>query len=68
VILDELEETIDRLRREEGFATIIVEQRAEDALRLSDQAIVLDRGRIVMAGAAADLMDNLEEMQKWIAV
>lgn len=68
MILDELEETIDRLRREEGFATIIVEQRAEDALRLSNQAIVLDRGRIVMAGAAADLMDNLEEMQKWIAV
>lgn len=68
MILDELEETIDRLRREEGFATIIVEQRAEDALRLSDQAIVLDRGRILMAGAAADLMDNLEEMQKWIAV
>jgi hypothetical protein len=29
---------------------------------------VLDRGRIVMAGAAADRMDNLEEMQKWIAV
>ncbi|WP_417674392.1 hypothetical protein [Pseudodonghicola sp.] len=68
MILDELEETIDRLRREEGFATIIVEQQAEDALRLSDQAIVLDRGRIVMAGAATDLMDNLEEMQKWIAV
>jgi len=68
VIVDELEETIDRLRREEGFATIIVEQRAEDALRLSDQAIVLDRGRIVLAGSAAELMDNLEEVQKWIAV
>ena len=68
VIVDELEETIDRLRREEGFATIIVEQRAEDALRLSDEAIVLDRGRIVLAGKAAELMDNLEEVQKWIAV
>jgi len=68
VIVDELEETIDQLRREEGFATIIVEQRAEDALRLSDQAIVLDRGRIVLAGSAAELMDNLEEVQKWIAV
>lgn len=68
VIVDELEETIDRLRREEGFATIIVEQRAEDALRLSDEAIVLDRGRIVLAGKAAELLDNLEEVQKWIAV
>lgn len=68
VIVDELEETIDRLRREEGFATIIVEQRAEDALRLSDEAIVLDRGRIVLSGSSSELQENLDEVQKWIAV
>ncbi len=33
-----------------GFAIAIVEQHAEDVLRLSDRAIVLDRGRIVLAG------------------
>ena len=68
VIVEELEATIARLRREEGFATVIVEQRAEDALRLSDDAIVLDRGRIVEAGPAAHLLADISAVQKWIAV
>jgi branched-chain amino acid transport system ATP-binding protein len=68
VIVEELEATLARLRREEGFATVLVEQRAEDALRLSDRAIVLDRGRIVESGAAAPLLADLSIVQKWIAV
>ncbi len=68
VIVEELEATIGRLRREEGFATILVEQRAEDALRLSDDAIVLDRGRIVESGPAACLLDDISTVQKWISV
>ena len=68
VIVEELEATLVRLRRDEGFATIIVEQRAEDALRLSDRAIVLDRGRIVLAGGSAELLADFGRVQQWIAV
>ena len=68
VIVEELEATLARLRHEEGFATVLVEQRAEDALRLSDQAIVLDRGRIVESGAACELLVDIATVQKWIAV
>ena len=68
VIVEELEATLSRLRREEGFATLLVEQRAEDALRLSDDAIVLDRGRIVESGHADHMLNNLSIVQKWIAV
>jgi branched-chain amino acid transport system ATP-binding protein len=68
VIVDELEDTLSRLRREEGFATVLVEQRAEDALRLSDHAIVLDRGRIVESGSAAHMLSDIAIVQKWIAV
>ncbi len=68
VIVEELEATLARLRREEGFATLLVEQRAEDALRLSDRAIVLDRGRIVESGAAPELLADIATVQKWIAV
>jgi branched-chain amino acid transport system ATP-binding protein len=68
VIVEELEGTLARLRREEGFATVLVEQRAEDALRLSDQAIVLDRGRIVASDSAAAMLDDLPAVQKLIAV
>ncbi|MDH4989719.1 ABC transporter ATP-binding protein [Aquamicrobium lusatiense] len=68
VIVEELEETLQRLRREEGFATIIVEQRAEDALRLSDRAIVLDRGRVVLEGSSQELLADFGRVQEWIAV
>ncbi|ADZ71552.1 ABC transporter ATP-binding protein [Polymorphum gilvum] len=68
IIVEELEDTIRRLRRDYGFATVIVEQHAEDALRLSDRAIVLDRGRIVLEGLAQDLLDDFDSVQRWIAV
>jgi len=68
VIVEELEATLMKLRQQEGFATVIVEQRAEDALRLSDHAIVLDRGRIVESAPSAELLDDLARVQRWIAV
>ena len=49
--------TIGRLR-DEGVAAIVVEQNAEIALSVADQAAVLDRGRIAWAGAAAELRDD----------
>jgi branched-chain amino acid transport system ATP-binding protein len=68
VIVDELEATLARLRRDEGFATLIVEQRAEDALRLSDDALILDRGRIVASARAQHFLSDISTVQKWIAV
>jgi branched-chain amino acid transport system ATP-binding protein len=68
VIVDELEATLERLRRDEGFATLIVEQRAEDALRLSDDALILDRGRVVASGRAPEFLSNITMVQQWIAV
>ena len=67
-IVDELEDTICRLRRDFGFAFIIVEQHAEDVLRLSDRAIVLDRGRIVLEGSSKELLADFDRVQTWIAL
>jgi branched-chain amino acid transport system ATP-binding protein len=68
VIVDELEDTFASLRGDHGFAVILVEQRAEDVLRLSDRAIVLDRGRMVLQGASSDLLADVEKVRRWIAV
>ena len=67
VIVDELEDTMHRLRRD-GYAIAIVEQHAEDVLRLSDRAIVLDRGRIVLEGRSAALLEDFGQVRRWIAV
>ena len=68
VIVQEMEATIRRLRAEKGFATVIVEQHAEDALELSDRAIVLDRGQIVLQGRSSDLLADFGQVRRWIAV
>lgn len=68
VIVEELEDTLRRLRTESGFAVVLVEQHAEDALRLSDRAIVLDRGKIVLEGRSEDLLADFERVRPWITV
>jgi len=68
VIVAELGQILARLRQEEGFTTLLVEQHAEDALRLSDQAIILDRGRIVKSGLARQLIEDMDSVNQWISV
>jgi branched-chain amino acid transport system ATP-binding protein len=68
VIVDELETMLQRLRGDFRFAAIIVEQHAEDVLRLSDRAIVLDRGRIVLQDRSAALLDDVDRVHQWIAL
>jgi len=41
--------------REEGLAILIVEQNAKAALRIADRAAVMDVGRIILEGPAAEL-------------
>ena len=59
-VIEELETTFRKLRAE-GLATILVEQRTEDALRLSDRAIALE-------GAASDLLADFARAQSHISV
>lgn len=57
VIVEGLVDAIRRLRTEgSGMAIVLVEQHAELALELTDQAIVLDRGRKVWDGASSALL------------
>jgi branched-chain amino acid transport system ATP-binding protein len=44
-----------RLHAERNLAILLVEQQASTALRLADRGYVLDRGRVSVAGSAAEL-------------
>ncbi len=44
--------------RAEGVAVLLVEQNAKLALRTADYAYVLDQGRVVLEGRAAELADD----------
>jgi branched-chain amino acid transport system ATP-binding protein len=58
IIVQELLRAIARITREEGLSAIIVEQHPQAILAISHQAVVLDQGRVIHTGTAADLQSN----------
>jgi branched-chain amino acid transport system ATP-binding protein len=58
IIVQELVRVIEDLRRDTGLAVILVEQHARIALSLTDNAVILDRGRVVHRGESAALLDS----------
>ena len=47
-----------RINKEQGVGILVVEQNASLALGIADQAYLLETGRIVMAGPAADIQKD----------
>lgn len=79
ILLDEPSEGIMPLLVEEMFALflrmkaqgttlLLVEQNVERALTISDRAYVIDQGRIVHSGQAAELLADEEIQQRYCAV
>ena len=68
VIVDALLAGLDRLKREDDLALLLVEQHARLALELAQDAIVLDRGAIVFAGASRELLDAPDRLDTLMGV
>lgn len=56
-IVQDVMQTIRRLKAE-GISVLVVEQNALAALDVCDRVFVMDRGRIVHTGSAAELIEN----------
>ncbi|MGR3343962.1 MAG: ATP-binding cassette domain-containing protein, partial [Paracoccaceae bacterium] len=56
-IVQDVMKTVTRLK-EAGISVLIVEQNALAALEVADRVYVIDRGKIIHAGPAAELIDN----------
>jgi branched-chain amino acid transport system ATP-binding protein len=63
-----VEELVRALRNIEGTAMILVEQHAEIALSLTEQALVIERGRIAHAGASTELLANAALLERYVGV
>ena len=68
MVVEELAAAIRRLCRQEGLACIVVEQHPVLALGMTDQALVLERGTVVFAGASAALATDAAQLEKWLGV
>ncbi len=58
LIVRELFEIFGKVNREDKVSILIVEQNAQLALEIADNAYVIETGRIVMNGSAADISKN----------
>jgi branched-chain amino acid transport system ATP-binding protein len=68
VIVDAMLAGLDRLKREDDLALLLVEQHAHLALELAQQAIVLDRGAIVFSGPSRELLAAPDRLEALISV
>jgi len=68
VIVDTVLKAIDRLKREDELAILLVEQHARLALAATERAIVLDRGKVVHAGESRALLAAPERLSALMGI
>ncbi|MCY1449974.1 High-affinity branched-chain amino acid transport ATP-binding protein LivF [compost metagenome] len=57
IIIQQIFDIIEQLRKD-GVTIFLVEQNANQALKLADRGYVLENGRIVMQGSGDDLLND----------
>jgi branched-chain amino acid transport system ATP-binding protein len=67
VIVQEIAKTL-QIIRDQGITTILVEQNAIAALKISDRAVILDTGSVVFDGSAAEVLENEGLRQEYLAI
>jgi branched-chain amino acid transport system ATP-binding protein len=67
-VVDEIFASVQRLNAETGTTVLLVEQNARRALDIAHHAYIMERGRIVLEGAAAELAQNLDVQEFYLGI
>ncbi|MDP3183471.1 MAG: ABC transporter ATP-binding protein [Desulfobaccales bacterium] len=65
LVVEDIMATLSRLR-DEGMTILLVEQNARAALKVADRAYVLETGRIILSGNAADLLQDRQVTRAYL--
>jgi len=68
LIVEELLRAIQRVAREEGLSSIVVEQHPQLVLGVTDDAVVLDRGTIVLRATCDALLKDPTPLDEWLGL
>jgi len=68
IIVEELVRGLRKMITEEGTAVILIEQHAEIALSLTENALLLERGAIVHRARSADLLKDHATLDRYIGL
>jgi branched-chain amino acid transport system ATP-binding protein len=65
IVVEDILARLGQLRHE-GVTILLVEQNARAALKVADRAYVLETGRIILSGAAADLLQDRQVTRAYL--
>ncbi|MCD2512578.1 ABC transporter ATP-binding protein [Comamonas endophytica] len=68
IIVEELAEAIRRMCAQEGLASIVVEQHPVLTLAMTDEVIVLERGKVIHQGTSRALADDSALLDRMLGV
>jgi branched-chain amino acid transport system ATP-binding protein len=68
VIVRDVAHRIRRLMAEQGLTVILVEQHTRFALSLTEQVMVLERGRTVHAGPSDALLNDISALDRLVGM
>ena len=66
LIVRDLFKILSKINREDKVTILVVEQNAQLALEIADQAYVIETGRIVMSGKANEIADNEDVRRSYL--
>jgi branched-chain amino acid transport system ATP-binding protein len=66
IITQEIFKVIENLSKEKKTTVLLVEQNARAALKLADRGYVLETGKMILEGAAAELLENKDVQRAYL--
>jgi branched-chain amino acid transport system ATP-binding protein len=66
MVAQEIFRVIENLSREKKTTILLVEQNARAALKLANRGYVLENGRLILEGTAADLLENKDVQRAYL--
>ncbi len=66
-LVDEIFEAVQTIRKT-GVTILLVEQRIVESLEIADRAYILQTGRIMLSGQAADIRDNPDVRRAYLGI
>jgi branched-chain amino acid transport system ATP-binding protein len=68
IVAEELLRALSRIVRDEGLATIMVEQNARRILAMTDRAAILVRGRVAYENTSSALAGDVQALEQFLGV
>lgn len=68
IIVEELTAAVRKMVEDEGMAIILVEQHAEVALRLTKDAVIIERGQIAHRAPSTELLNDKPTLERYLGL